>query len=281
MSKVMSGHSHLLPLGYPWNLQFIFYHVGHQFVDDIFTFIFVSENCSFLFHSNFTKICSQWPNHYLASIGSDNGLAPNKWWPSLVTYISVTRLQFNKASFLFVPSGDAIMSAMTSPILSVSIVYSAVCSGADQRKHQNFASLAFVRGIHHWPVNSPHNEGPVTRKMFPFDDVIMVFQDPSWDNITVSQSHATQKCQAFLAADPAITRCKADVSSFSYQNHIKACVDNIMVRTRPSSFYLLKYHWKSIFSMVPFFIIKHGPDACEPKERFLQEVHIFSNNASL
>ena len=29
-----------------------------------------------------------------------------------------------------------------------------------------------VRGIHRWPVNSPH-KGPVTRKMFPFDDVIM------------------------------------------------------------------------------------------------------------
>ena len=34
----------------------------------------------------------------------------------------------------------------------------------------------FVRGIHRWPVNSPH-KGPVTRKMFPFDDVIMmIFQ---------------------------------------------------------------------------------------------------------
>ena len=31
---------------------------------------------------------------------------------------------------------------------------------------------SFVRGIHRWPVNSPH-KGPVTRKMFPFDDVIM------------------------------------------------------------------------------------------------------------
>ena len=29
-----------------------------------------------------------------------------------------------------------------------------------------------VRGIHQWPVNSPH-KGPVTRKLFPFDDVIM------------------------------------------------------------------------------------------------------------
>ena len=39
-------------------------------------------------------------------------------------------------------------------------------------KHQSSASLAFVLGIHRWPVNSPH-KGPVTRKMFPFDDVIM------------------------------------------------------------------------------------------------------------
>ena len=43
---------------------------------------------------------------------------------------------------------------------------------ADQRKHQSSASLAFVRGIHLWPVNSPH-KGPVTGKMFPFDVVIM------------------------------------------------------------------------------------------------------------
>ena len=45
-------------------------------------------------------------------------------------------------------------------------------SGTDQRKHQSSASLAFVRGIHRRPVNSPH-KWPVTRKMFPFDDVIM------------------------------------------------------------------------------------------------------------
>ena len=44
--------------------------------------------------------------------------------------------------------------------------------GTDQRKHRSSASLAFVRGIHRWPVNSPH-KGPVTWKMFPFDDFIM------------------------------------------------------------------------------------------------------------
>ena len=48
-----------------------------------------------------------------------------------------------------------------------------VCSDADERKHHSSASLAFVRGIHRWPVNSPH-KWPVMRKMFPFDDVIMV-----------------------------------------------------------------------------------------------------------
>ena len=67
---------------------------------------------------------------------------------------------------------DVRMSVMGSQITSVSIVCSTVCSGADQRKNQSFASLAFVRGIHQWPVNSPH-KGPVMRKMFPFDDVIM------------------------------------------------------------------------------------------------------------
>ena len=61
---------------------------------------------------------------------------------------------------------------MASHTTGVSIVYPTVCSEADQRKHQNSASLAFVGGIHRWPVNSLHN-GPVTRKMIPFDDVIM------------------------------------------------------------------------------------------------------------
>ena len=52
------------------------------------------------------------------------------------------------------------------------IVYSTVYSGADQGKHESSASLAFMRGIHRWLVNSPHKR-PVTRKMLSFDDVIM------------------------------------------------------------------------------------------------------------
>ena len=59
---------------------------------------------------------------------------------------------------------NVIMSAMASQITGVLIVCSTVCLGADQRKHQSSASLAFVRGIHRWPVDFPH-KGPVTRKM--------------------------------------------------------------------------------------------------------------------
>ena len=64
------------------------------------------------------------------------------------------------------------MSAIASQITSLTIVYSTVYSDAAQRKHQSSASLAFVWGIHWGPVNSPH-KWPVTRKMFPFDDIII------------------------------------------------------------------------------------------------------------
>ena len=68
---------------------------------------------------------------------------------------------------------DITMSTMASQITSLTIVYSIVYSDADYRKYQSSASLAFVRGIQRGPVNSPH-KWPVTRKMFLFDDVIMV-----------------------------------------------------------------------------------------------------------
>ena len=58
-----------------------------------------------------------------------------------------------------------IMGVVASQITSLTIVYSTVYSDADQRKHQSFASLAFVRGIHRGPVNSPH-KWPVTLKWF-------------------------------------------------------------------------------------------------------------------
>ena len=58
---------------------------------------------------------------------------------------------------------DVTMGEITSQITSLKIVYSTVYSDADERKHQSSASLAFVWGIHRWPVNSTH-KWPVTRK---------------------------------------------------------------------------------------------------------------------
>ena len=67
------------------------------------------------------------------------------------------------------------MTMLASQITSLTVVYSIVYSGVNQRKHQSSASPAFVREIHRGPVNFPH-KWPVTRKMFPFDDVIMILQ---------------------------------------------------------------------------------------------------------
>ena len=75
------------------------------------------------------------------------------------------------------------MTTMASEITSLTVVYSIVYSDVDQRKHKSSASLAFVRGIHRGPVNSPH-KWPVTRKMSPFDDVIMGLVSNRWPAIT-------------------------------------------------------------------------------------------------
>ena len=83
---------------------------------------------------------------------------------------------------------------MASQITVVSTVCSAACSGTDQRKHQSSAWLAFLRGIHRSPMDSPH-KGPVTRKIFPFDDVIMkqtrmpMIQQPSDEYIRSRHRH--------------------------------------------------------------------------------------------
>ena len=103
-------------------------------------------------------------------------------WGSVV--FTLDQFQDIKAHY-----GDVIMGAIASQISGLTIVYSTVYSGADQRKHQSSVSLAFVRGVHRWPVNSPH-KWPVTRKMFSFDDVIMIkwMWKCSFSNTTASSN---------------------------------------------------------------------------------------------
>ena len=120
-------------------------------------------------------------------IDSSNGLLPARHQAILpkpmMTHVlgglskNTIHLQVNQLQWLILDMvsahySDVIMRAIASQITSITIVYSTVYSGADQRKHQSSLSLAFVWGIHQWPVNSPH-KWPVTLKMFPFHDVIM------------------------------------------------------------------------------------------------------------
>ena len=85
---------------------------------------------------------------------------------------SITVVRCAKYSDPFTHYDDVIMTMLASQITSLMVVYSIVYLGVNQRKHQSSASLAFVREIHRGPVNFPH-KWPVTRKMFPLDDVIM------------------------------------------------------------------------------------------------------------
>ena len=81
---------------------------------------------------------------------------------------------------------NVILGAMESQITKLTIVYSTIHSGA-YKKHRSSASLAFVRGIHRWPVNSPH-KWPVTRKMFPFDDVVMLKARVSTSSVSIDKN---------------------------------------------------------------------------------------------
>ena len=73
---------------------------------------------------------------------------------------------------LSVHYSDIIMSVMVPQITGVSIVCSIIGSGADHRKH---------KALCHWPLWGeltsnwwiPCKKRPVTRQMFPFDDVFM------------------------------------------------------------------------------------------------------------
>ena len=119
------------------------------------------------------------------------------WGPS---WHNVSQLTAGVSSCCCSHYNDVIMGTMASEITSLTIDYSTAYSGADPRKHQSSASLAFVRGIHRGPVNSPH-KWPVTRKMFPFDDVIMISH---WTYVSDSNMHI--QCHAVV------------ICSFSSQN---------------------------------------------------------------
>ena len=119
--------------------------------------------------SRFLWPAAQW-KHYATSLSD----VPGDGWFFVAFNLTVFLLHYS----------DVMMSAIASQISSLTIVYSTVYSDADQRKYQRSASLAFVRG----PVNSPH-KGPVKRKTFPFDDVIINNRNFEIDIIRIAPYH--------------------------------------------------------------------------------------------
>ena len=92
--------------------------------------------------------------------------------------LSLCRITVFRSAVEYGHYSDVIMSTMASQITEESIVCAPVCSGAD-KKHQSSVSLSFGRGIYRWPVDSPHN-GPETRKIFSFDDIILICACAKW-----------------------------------------------------------------------------------------------------
>ena len=117
------------------------------------------------------KICTEHDSDTVARCEKckTNWLVRNKTWANEISRDLSLRCGLCIYLVLQQHYGDVIMSTIASQIAGALIVHSSVCS--DQRKHQSSVSLAFEKGIHRWPVDYPNQE-PVTRKMFPFDDVI-------------------------------------------------------------------------------------------------------------
>ena len=85
------------------------------------------------------------------------------------------------------------------------------CPDADQRKHQGSASLAFVRGIHGWPVHSLH-KGQVTRKRFPLNAVSM-------SSVSGIRSRKTRNLMRLMSLKPRAYFRYALVAIISFAKH--------------------------------------------------------------
>ena len=128
-----------------------------------------------------------WQHRSGSTLDQCNGLLPDSNCQQAITWTNVhlSSIGFSDIDLMAVSQeiceldlkifnlySDVIRGVMVSQITSLTVVvYPTVYSGTDQRKHQSSASLAFVRGIHRWPVNSLH-KWPVMQKIFPFDNIM-------------------------------------------------------------------------------------------------------------
>ena len=77
-----------------------------------------------------------------------------------------------------------------------------------------------MRGVHRGPVNSPH-KGPVTRKMFPFDDVIMCEND---NHTTEAQTNEELK---FISEWLKISRISRNINTMRPRQNGRHFADDI------------------------------------------------------
>ena len=125
---------------------------------------------------------------------------------------------------------DVIMSEMASQITSPTIAYLIVYSGADQIKHQSSMLLAFMRVIHRWPANS-HHKGSVTRKIFPFDDVIMDLYDFFSLGVLPRWSHADHHVVMIPYIEGLVQNCS---------NSSAQAAELLQFCTKPSIYFIYK-----------------------------------------
>ena len=135
------------------------------------------------------------------------------------------------------------MSAMAFQITSLTIVYSTVYSVTDQRKHQSTASLAFVRGIHRWPVNSPH-KGPVKPKIV---SIWWRHHDP------VSSSHRDQDLCWIISRPNKNERIRVVFDDFTLQTSSNCEMDYLEIRDGKFS---LNLGWGNLFHSSIFLIFQ-------------------------
>ena len=138
--------------------------------------------------THWLKPCSAWDNKRVLNSNVEASRQRRQWDLVFVTEVGVT-IRVIETCLTKVDTAPELwcsicynlhhytgvtMSATASQITDNATVCSTDCPGAHQRKHQSSAPLAFVRGIHRWPVDSPH-KWPVTRKMFPYDGVVIIY----------------------------------------------------------------------------------------------------------
>ena len=158
-------------------------------------------------------------------------------WKTNEHHRNIRRIHFSTEPSHY---GDVIMSVMASQITSLMTVCSNVFSGADQRKHQSSASLALVWRIRRWPLNSPH-KGPVTRKMFPFDDVIIRYGEHKLLclNVPISLEHRPLSFWDVLAqVTPVAQKC---VYLFALRNWYSIFITNGFLTGKVPSSVLKSY----------------------------------------